>query len=170
MIVENKPIKRSKELAPLSREHHDGLLFSWKVKQGIAKQIHPKRMASFCNWFWKEHLKEHTQKEEVLFSEVLSPEHPMMQKMMVEHEAIQEHIQALQQYASYKTLARLADILDYHIRFEERQLFKYIEQIATPEQLKQMAEDMEMPHEFSLPWVDEFWVTAKATTVLPTSN
>ena len=166
MIVENKPIKRSKELTPLSREHHDGLLFTWKIRQGIKKDIHPKRIATFCNWFWKQHLQEHTHKEEILLTEILSPEHPMMQKMMTEHEAIKEHIAALQDYASYKTLLRLADIVDYHIRFEERQLFQYIEQIATSEQLQHLAEEMEMPHSFSLPWLDEFWVSRKATSVL----
>ena len=35
-MEEIKPLKRSKELAPLSREHHDGLLFAWKIKQGLA--------------------------------------------------------------------------------------------------------------------------------------
>ena len=35
MKPEAKPIKRSKQLSPLSREHHDGLLFAWKIRQGF---------------------------------------------------------------------------------------------------------------------------------------
>ena len=31
-------IKRSKELAPLSPDHHEGLLFVWKIKQGLANK------------------------------------------------------------------------------------------------------------------------------------
>ena len=34
-----KPIKRSKELVPLSKEHHEGLLFAWKIKQGLQNGI-----------------------------------------------------------------------------------------------------------------------------------
>ena len=33
MFKEIKPIKRSKQLAPLSREHHDGLMYVWKIRE-----------------------------------------------------------------------------------------------------------------------------------------
>ena len=48
-----KPLKRSQYLAPLSREHHETLLFTWKIKQGLSLKIELDRIVSFCNWFLK---------------------------------------------------------------------------------------------------------------------
>ena len=59
-----KPIKRSTQLAPLSREHHEGLLFVWKIRQGIKKEVHPERMIAFVQWFWSTELEPHFRKEE----------------------------------------------------------------------------------------------------------
>jgi hypothetical protein len=33
MLEEIKPIKRSEQLAPLSREHHDGLMYKRRIKK-----------------------------------------------------------------------------------------------------------------------------------------
>jgi len=164
MIVEHKPIKRSKELASLSREHHDGLLFTWKIKQGIANEVHPKRIAGFCMWFWQEHLKAHTEKEERLLTEILASEHPAMTKMIDEHEAIINLIYSLQEYACYERLQRLMTILNYHIRFEERQLFRLIEQVATPSLLQKIEKELEASNEATGVWTDEFWLP-KITSV-----
>ena len=43
----SKPIKRSEELVSLSRDHHDGLLLSWKIRTGINKGIELKRIADY---------------------------------------------------------------------------------------------------------------------------
>src|SRR5688572_14989203 len=59
-----QPIKRSEQLAPLSREHHDGLLFAWKLRQGLAKAIPVETLSSYCIWYWKNHIKQHFHHEE----------------------------------------------------------------------------------------------------------
>jgi hypothetical protein len=51
-MAEIKPIKRSAALSPLSREHHEGLLFAWKIRQGLQKNIDPERISKFTKWFW----------------------------------------------------------------------------------------------------------------------
>ena len=89
MMQQIKPIKRSKELAPLSRDHHEGLLFVWKIRQGIKKGIAPVRMAQYAGWFWENHLQEHFEKEEQSFAPVLSAGHPAMLELMDEHEGIE---------------------------------------------------------------------------------
>jgi len=63
-MEEIKPIKRSKELAPLSREHHDGLLFAWKIKQGLANKTSIATLCSYTRWFWTNHMKPHFKDEE----------------------------------------------------------------------------------------------------------
>ena len=36
--MQHKPQKRHKALQPLSREHHHGLLLSWKIRSGFNKK------------------------------------------------------------------------------------------------------------------------------------
>lgn len=157
MITMHEPIKRSKELIPFSREHHEGLLFAWKLKQGVSKRVEPSRMAKFCKWFWDEHLQEHIKKEEKILPSILSIEHPMIQKMFDEHEAIKSTIYALQEYACYEYIERLTGVINYHIRFEERYLFKQIEQVATQVQRKGIEETLQTKKKAAV-WKDEFWV------------
>lgn len=167
MTTGRNPIKRSKDLAPLSRDHHEGLLFVWKIRQGIRNSIATYRIADYCQWFWDNHLAGHMEKEERLLPSILSVEHPMMQKMVNEHEAIKEQINALQQYSCYQTLEHLARVIEYHIRFEERQLFYLVEQLSLPGQLDEL--HVNHQKESIAEWNDAFWLEKKLPTTLPQS-
>ena len=57
--MEHKPQKRHKALQPLSREHHHGLLLSWKIRAGFSENIGPKRIKVYADWFFKNHLIPH---------------------------------------------------------------------------------------------------------------
>ena len=129
-----KPIKRIAELSPLSREHHEGLLFAWKINRGIQLGVAIQRMADYCRWFWENHLEEHFEEEETVFSKLLPSDHPMLVKMLDDHCEIRSKIDGLRDNATSDSLHRLAQVISYHIRFEERQLFNYVQDISTPEQ------------------------------------
>ena len=154
------PIKRSMQLAPLSREHHEGLLAAWKIRQGLAKNIEPQRIIAFVNWFWQQHLQQHFQKEETALMPVLSTSHPLMQQMVQEHRNIERQVQVLNGHGELKNLGLLAQLLTDHIRFEERQLFGEIEKAATSQQLQTVAE---LLHDESTGavWDDEFWTKSR---------
>lgn len=156
------PIKRSKELAPLSREHHEGLLFVWKIRQGLKLEVSKERMGRFCTWSWAAHFASHFQKEEAELLPLLGARHPMMEKMLEEHEAIAEKFAEIMRKPSLPAMERLAQIINYHIRFEERQLFPLIERVATANQLATIEAALadEMPSCGN--WRDEFWVQTVA--------
>lgn len=154
------PIKRSTQLAPLSREHHDGLLAAWKIRQGLAKNIAPERIVAFVHWFWQQHLQAHFQKEETALTPVLSPSHPLMQQMVQEHRGIESLVQQPNGHEDLKKLEELAQLLTDHIRFEERQLFGEIEKVATPEQLQIVSEQLQ-DEKTEAVWEDEFWIKAR---------
>lgn len=153
-----KPIKRSEFLRPLSREHHDGLLFSWKIRQGIKRGVAPRRMADFCLWSWINHFASHFKKEEDELLQIISKHHPMMEKMLEEHEGIEFKIQLIQKRAEYEGLERLARIIDLHIRFEERVLFPFIETIASASQLEMLGAHLEETENEKETYSDEFWL------------
>lgn len=156
MANEIKPIKRSQELTQLSKEHHEALLLVWKIRQGIRKGVEPQRIARYCRWFWDVHLVGHFKSEEELLPLVLSKDHLLLQKMLDDHDVIQRRIKGLPDN-NVESLELLAQSINDHVRFEERQLFNEVEKIATPEQLALISEGLN--EEDSLPvWEDEFWV------------
>ena len=152
-----KPIKRSPQLAPLSREHHEGLLAAWKLRQGLAKNIEAGRMAAFIHWFWQQHLAPHFQKEEQAFSTILPATNPLLQRMIREHAEIKKLVHQAQEHEDLKNFETLAQLLNDHIRFEERELFGEIEKAASPEQLEQLS-GLLTDEDHNLVWEDEFWL------------
>ncbi len=162
MKEETKPIKRSEQLAPLSREHHDGLLFAWKIKQGIENRTPLDMLRKYSMWYWRHHIKPHFYQEEKILLPHMPQDHPMALRLKEEHEHIRELILGLDEQADKRTLLILCDLLNQHIRFEERELFVYLENLLSPEKLNEVHREIEkhpLPHE---EWKDEeFWVKKK---------
>ena len=130
------PINRSPELQGISREHHDGLLLSWKIRVGTAKGVAPTRIRRYCRKFLKEHLKPHfTIEEDVLFP-ILGNDHPAVRRAMAEHRRLQRLINGRSDVVV--ALSLIEEELEAHIRFEERQLFNHIQEVATPEELAEI--------------------------------
>jgi hemerythrin-like domain-containing protein len=151
-----KPIKRSEELAPLSREHHEGLLFVWKIRQGLKNETDINEIARFVQWFWSTELKRHFQREETILVPLLKDE-PLLLRMMDEHQEIEALIHINEQIADEDLLVKLADTINDHIRFEERQLFPLVEQKLTPAQLTEAGSRLNVKPEACSPWPNAFW-------------
>ena len=157
-MEETKPIKRSKELAPLSREHHDGLLFAWKIKQGIANGTPAETMCNYTRWFWTNHIKPHFKDEEKVLVKFLPIDNPLVQQMIKEHAQIRDMIISLDKEPNQSSLELLAEFINNHIRFEERQLFVYAEETLSPEQLNLIYLELANEPHCDTEWKDEFWV------------
>ncbi len=130
------PINRSPQLQGISREHHDGLLLSWKIRVGTAKGVAPTRIRRYCRKFLKEHLKPHFSIEEDVLFPILGTDHPAVRRAMAEHRRLQRLINGRSDVVV--ALSLIEEELEAHIRFEERQLFNHIQEVATPEQLAEI--------------------------------
>jgi hemerythrin-like domain-containing protein len=149
-----KPVKRRKQLAPLSREHHDALLFIWKVKQGLKNKTSIPIISSYVQWFWNTHLKEHfVQEEDFLLPYLANNE--MGDQLKKEHETIQDLISREMYEPSINLLTKL---LNDHIRFEERQLFPHIEKTVSVERLNEIFEQLGDHRQCKTKWSNEFWI------------
>ena len=149
-----KPIKRHKALQPLSRQHHFGLLFSWKIRKGFNKNIPPERMMKYASWFYIHEIKPHFSDEEKYLFPILDPSHEMIERALKEHRRIKRLFMDTEN--PERSLHRLEEELDAHIRFEERILFNEIQKVATPEQLavvEKIHAELEPVPEYS----DPFW-------------
>jgi hypothetical protein len=160
-----KPIKRSPELAPLSREHHEGLLLVWKIRQGLRMSLPALRIGSYVDWFWQHYLQPHFRMEEESLLPLLPPGDPQALQLEEEHQELEALLHINASIPDAALLEELAEKLNAHIRFEERQLFPRIEQLATPGQLSDIHHLLTKQPSVQKTWDDPFWLPQK-----PSSN
>ena len=153
------PIKRNENLVPLSKDHHSTLLFCWKIRTGLKLQVDTMRMKRYVQYFWQTHMQPHFYEEEtILFAPV---QDAAVQKALDEHSDIKEQIETIiaSENVHPLQLKMLADAVDNHVRYEERELFPHLENILTEEQLKEIGSELQTAgnavcnDEFT----DEFW-------------
>lgn len=159
MFMKNQPIKRSEDMKLLSRDHHFGLLFSWKIKQGIANNVATIRMKNYLNFFWDQHLKDHFLDEEVLLFNRFDVEEPCVQAKN-DHRQIVNLIDQvnLASQGDYAVYEKLITFLNDHIRFEERVVFPHLEKTLSESTLSSIGHFLESRHdEFKDDYHDEFW-------------
>lgn len=153
-----KPIKRSHQLAPLSREHHDGLLFAWKLRQGLDNGTTVETLKNYCLWYCKQHINQHFHQEEKILLTYIPADNKLAKQLKEEHDNIRELILSIGNKPDKITIGMLADFISRHIRFEERLLFSYLEKTLSHEQLDDILKQLENEPICSTQWKEEFWL------------
>ncbi len=158
-----KPIKRSVQLQPLSREHHDGLLFVWKLRQGLANNTPAYAMRDYTSWYWKHHIKAHFFQEEKILLNYIEKSNPLAQKLKSDHDNIREIVLKIDRDADSYDFFWLCNLLESHIRFEEREFFGFLESELTENQLTEIYGQLEKhPVSCVEEWKEEFWTKSNA--------
>lgn len=154
-------MKRNINLIELSRDHHHGLLLGWKIKQGLKKEVAAEEIISYVIYFANEALFPHFEEEEDEILPFLSDDDPFRQRTLTEHIEIREIISQLSVEGvanSAVLLQTLADTLEAHIRFEERELFAYIENTLPEDKLNEIGDVIsESHHHFVDTYPNAFW-------------
>ena len=153
-----KPIKRNENIAKLSRDHHASLMFCWKLRHGIKFQIAPERMINYLTYFTTNHLNPHFQEEEEILFAPLKDDKVL--RAIDDHLVIKNTIKKILNSSAedqIKGLATLADLVDKHVRFEERILFPHLEKELTEEQLENIGKIIK-DDPLKDNYEDEFWV------------
>lgn len=120
---------RHPALIPLSREHHYALVFGRSLKRGDhADPAWVRRWISKARRFYDLDLRAHFAAEE----EVLFPASRAFNLGPLVDELVAEH-RALERLIDEGRLCELADLLEAHIRKEERQLFDVLDTRLGPE-------------------------------------
>ena len=131
-----KPLKRLPQLHLLSHDHHQGLLFCWKIRKGITSGIEQSRMHAYTKWFFANHLEPHFREEEEQYFPLLGQEHALLQRAVTEHRELERLCAGSE--GSSTILQQFTDTLEAHIRFEERELFEAMQQQVTPQQWEEL--------------------------------
>lgn len=160
------PQKRAKSLVPLSREHHFGLLFCWKIRQGLKNNTEVTLLRAYVLYFWHHVLKAHCDEEEWLLARLLPQSHEVRLRLEEEHRLLQMLVNLIQDGSpKNKDLFKVLEKdLTQHIRWEERELFPYLQTVVPAQDLELAAKLLEHNHapreDAFLP---QFWVShAKA--------
>src|SRR4051794_30994474 len=89
------PIKRSPQIAALSRDHHHTLLLSWKIRRGIKRSVDAGRIAAYSLHFYDTHIKEHLLEEETLLFSKLPENDELRERAIREHHALRARFASL---------------------------------------------------------------------------
>ncbi len=132
--------KRHPSLIPLSREHHVALLLAFRLRQGLPRTQKPtdspQEQAEDTIRFFHNNLATHFRAEqEVLFPLIhstLPQAESLLDTLIAEHAAMRTQVGALEQTAPdtetlTAQLKAFGDLLERHVRCEERELFPLFE-------------------------------------------
>ena len=134
------------------------MLFCWKVRQGLKKQVAIDRICKYVQYFWLHHLQLHFQKEERILFSLLKDRQVM--KAIREHKTIRQRVEELIKYSDRSLrlqLSELADLVYEHVRFEERSLFPHLERQLSQEQMQEISKNVEKHRVLLDQYEDQFW-------------
>lgn len=153
------PIKRNPAIVRFSRDHHFGLLLVWKIREGFRRSVEAERISKYVTKFFDNELVPHFRdEEENLFARL--PENDKMRlQAEFDHKRLNELVECLRNDGKDEfKLGEFADLLEKHIRFEERELFNFIQESLSANQLAEI-ESANAPAKCSTDseWKDVFW-------------
>ena len=132
---------RHSSLVPLSHDHHHGLALALRCRRQALGQLQPvgaeglrDRAREFREFFAENLINHFRAEEEVLFPELsarLPESRDLIDLLVREHEQMRSAIPNLQEEIGLaKLVFDLGDLLERHIRKEERELFPLFEENA----------------------------------------
>ncbi len=143
--------KRHPSLVPLSREHHLALLLAFRLRHGLPRTQKPtdspQEQAGDTVRFFHSKLATHFRAEEEalfpLIHKTLPQAESLLNTLIAEHAEMRTQAQALEQTASDTAvlttqLKAFGDLLERHVRSEERELFPLFEASLPEDEAEQL--------------------------------
>ncbi len=144
-------MKRSRELRPLSSEHHQALLVAFQLKKGLAGHGEtagaPRDLPgllALARRYEDALLHTHTSAEEELLGRHLEPD--QLRRLRFEHGELIRLMEVAKTGAPSESRAALtafADLLERHVRWEEQELFPSVEDRVDEADLTQVMNELE---------------------------
>lgn len=131
-------LHRDPALIPLSHDHHHGLVAAVRLKQGRSAFLDEPDVLESIARLWRDELMEHfRQEEEVLFSrEWPANVAELVAQALVDHMQMRSIVAAAQRGEEYEELGRrFGELLETHIRLEERLIFPAMQDLLSDQEL-----------------------------------
>ncbi|MFC7060974.1 hemerythrin domain-containing protein [Halobacillus seohaensis] len=136
-------MKRHEALHPLSHHHHHALVVAQQLKKTDEHANKQEQRRSVINFWQKDGAIHFRDEEEVLlplYAQYASVDQEPIKQMLMEHVQIRALIARIrtEQRLSVEQFQNLGELLDNHVRLEERVIFPMIQE-AVPENLLYLA-------------------------------
>ena len=139
-------MRRSPELAPLSRDHHEALYAALELRRADAESA-AEAAAGFLA-YWREHGERHFEIEERLLLPGFAlgggdATHELVARVLTDHVEIRARARGVAQGVAVGELNELGERLAAHVRLEEDELFPLIEETLDPAALAALGAEIE---------------------------
>ncbi|WP_454980899.1 hemerythrin domain-containing protein [Capnocytophaga haemolytica] len=150
-------MKRNENIVLLSKDHHFGLLCAWKINKGLKDGISPERIATFVKFYWENNQCKHFEEEERYLFPYIDNE--LTRQALAEHQQMREMVGVIINQHDTEVLALFAELLKRHIRYEERELFPYMEAHLSDDTLAEIGRNLGASHHTERDdYDDPFWL------------
>lgn len=151
--------QRHRSLVPLALDHHEGLLLVQQLREAdraimVGWPTTVTDRASFVSRFYDEHLKSHFDVEEKalfpLAAEFVVQARPIVEELLSEHRVIEQFVgrfRSVSEPQTVESLLEFGNLLEQHIRKEDRVLFPLIEECASSEILDRIEQSVNPLHD-----------------------
>jgi hemerythrin-like domain-containing protein len=140
-------MKRSASLAPLSRDHHQGLVVAQRLVRATADTAADARRVFLAFWLADGRRHFAIEEEQLLpaIAHRVPPDHAAVVRVLCDHVELRRRAVDVEaaEPVSVAALRELGDRLQRHIRHEERVLFPLIETALSEPELTALAEAIE---------------------------
>jgi quercetin dioxygenase-like cupin family protein len=133
-------MKRHPALVPLSHDHHHALVRARELRRAATAGEEERRAAAarFQRFFADETSRHFREEEEQLFPLLDGEPAPLVQALR-EHQRLRALVRRLGEDPSPETLVAVGELLEAHVRLEERVLFELLEREVPAERLERLA-------------------------------
>jgi mannose-6-phosphate isomerase-like protein (cupin superfamily) len=129
-------MKRHRALVALSHDHHHALVAARRLRRAAeADADAAAAVASFISFFAAETAPHFREEEEWLFPLVAEVDdaRPLLIQALLDHQRLRALVRRLEADIDLEAMIDTADLLEVHVRREERELFPLIERAAAAE-------------------------------------
>lgn len=158
--MDKHPIQRHSSIAQFSREHHFGLLLGYKIKQGLRYEVTPERIRAYILYAFDKEIMHHFEEEERVLFPALPGNNELIVTALEQHTAIRNLLINISSDKFEKDqLSEMAALIEEHIRFEERQLFNYLQDNLEEATLNEISgRHIHAKQDHDKNWPDHFWI------------
>lgn len=154
-------MKRDPNLQPLSRQHHQGLMMVLLLQKGLKKNADPVIMQQFIRDEWHTDLEAHFLQEEQVLIPCLQGKpfnSQLTARILQDHATIRELVAKAEAGALNEIeINYFSELLEQHIRFEERVYFPEAEAVLSPEELQQIGSQLHEKPRNCMDYPVKFW-------------
>ena len=159
-MTNKTPIKRNQELVVLSQEHHHALVFCTRLKKAHLTDV--KTLQLFVDDFWSTNTATHFDNEEKwLLPEMENNE--IKNQFIAEHQQIRALVSQIKNATDevVEVAVELAQVLNNHVRFEERILFPYLKKKIPADKMAEIGIALSEVKITCQKFTPEFWKIEK---------